>query len=59
MNRPVAETGSAMLNAGGDFIDVAIALEVNWLWGETFVSFDKKPVSCDTHAFNESAGSFL
>jgi predicted nucleic-acid-binding protein len=43
-NRPAAEAGLAVLEAGGDFADGAIAFEGQWLGGETFVSFDKKAV---------------
>jgi predicted nucleic-acid-binding protein len=45
VNRPAAEAGLAMLDAGGDFADGLIAFEGKWLGGETFVSFDKKAVS--------------
>ena len=45
MNRPAVETGLAVLNAGGDFADGAIAYEGNWLGAEEFVSFDAKAVS--------------
>ena len=45
INRPAAEAGLAMLEAGGDFADGVIAFEGRWLGGETFVSFDKKAVS--------------
>lgn len=45
MNRPAVEAGLALLEAGGDFADGAIAYEGNWLGGETFVSFDKKAVA--------------
>jgi len=45
MNRPAAELGLAVLEAGGDFADGVIAFEGAWLGGETFVSFDKKAVS--------------
>ncbi len=45
MNRPAAELGLAVLEAGGDFADGAIAYEGAWLGGETFVSFDKKAVT--------------
>jgi predicted nucleic-acid-binding protein len=41
-NRPAVEAGLAMLDAGGDFADGAIAYEGYWLGGETFVSFDRK-----------------
>jgi predicted nucleic-acid-binding protein len=43
-NRPTVEAGLAMLDAGGDFADGAIAYEGKWLGAETFVSFDKKAV---------------
>ena len=45
MNRPVAEAGLALLEAGGDFADGVIAHEGRWLGGETFVSFDRKAVT--------------
>ena len=45
VNRPAAEAGLAMLEAGGDFADGVIAHEGSWLGGETFVSFDKKAVA--------------
>jgi predicted nucleic-acid-binding protein len=45
VNRPAAELGLALLDAGGDFTDGAIAYEGAWLGGETFVSFDKKAVT--------------
>lgn len=45
VNRPAAEVGLAMLEAGGDFADGVIAHEGNWLGGETFVSFDRKAVA--------------
>jgi len=45
VNRPAAEAGLSMLDAGGDFADGVIAHEGNWLGGETFVSFDKKAVA--------------
>jgi predicted nucleic-acid-binding protein len=44
-NRPAAEAGLAVLDAGGDFADGVIAYEGSWLGGQTFVSFDKKAVS--------------
>ena len=44
MNRPAVEAGLALLEAGGDFADGAIAHECKWLGGETFVSFDRKAV---------------
>jgi predicted nucleic-acid-binding protein len=45
VNRPAAELGLAVLEAGGDFADGVIAYEGAWLGGETFVSFDKKAVT--------------
>jgi predicted nucleic-acid-binding protein len=44
INRPAAEAGLAMLDAGGDFADGVIAYEGTWLGAETFVSFDKRAV---------------
>lgn len=44
-NRPAAEAGLALLEAGGDFADGVIAWDGNFLGGEKFVSFDKKAVS--------------
>jgi len=43
-NRPAAEAGLALLDAGGDFADGVIGYEGSWLGAETFVSFDKKAV---------------
>jgi predicted nucleic-acid-binding protein len=43
-NRPAVEAGLAMLEAGGDFADGAIAYEGRWLGADTFVSFDAKAV---------------
>lgn len=43
-NRPAAEAGLAMLDAGGDFADGVIAYEGNWLGADTLVSFDRKAV---------------
>ena len=45
VNRPAAEAGLAVFEAGGDFADGAIAYEGHWLGGETFVSFDRKAVA--------------
>jgi len=45
LNRPVVEAGLALLEAGGDFADGAIAYEGAWLGGQTFVSFDKQAVA--------------
>ena len=42
VNRPAAEAGLALLEAGGDFADGVIAYEGNWLGAETLVSFDEK-----------------
>jgi predicted nucleic-acid-binding protein len=44
VNRPAAEAGLALLDAGGDFADGVIAYEGSWLGAETFVSFDRKAV---------------
>ena len=44
VDRVAAEAGLAMLDAGGDFADGAIACEGRCLGGDTFVSFDKKAV---------------
>jgi predicted nucleic-acid-binding protein len=43
-NRPVADAGLAMLDAGGDFAHGVIAYEGRLLGAETFVSFDAKAV---------------
>lgn len=44
VNRPAAEAGLALLDAGGDFADGVIAYEGSWLGADTLVSFDKKAV---------------
>lgn len=44
MNRPAVEAGLALLEAGGDFADGAMAYEGTWLGGESFISFDKQAV---------------
>lgn len=44
VNRPAADAGLAVLDAGGDFADGVIAYEGSWLGAEAFVSFDKKAV---------------
>lgn len=44
VNRPAAEAGLALLEAGGDFADGVIAYEGSWLGADTFVSFDRKAV---------------
>nr|WP_302055765.1 type II toxin-antitoxin system VapC family toxin [Burkholderia gladioli] len=45
VNRPAAEAGLTLLEAGGDFADGVIAYDGTWLGADTFVSFDKKAVS--------------
>jgi len=45
VNRPAAEAGFEILEAGGDFADGVIAFEGEWLGGDVFVSFDKKAVA--------------
>ena len=45
VNRPAAEAGLEILEAGGDFADGVIAFEGEWLGGDVFVSFDKKAVA--------------
>ena len=44
VNRPAAEAGLALLDAGGDFADGVIAYEGSWLGADTFVSFDRRAV---------------
>jgi predicted nucleic-acid-binding protein len=44
VNRPAAEAGLALLEAGGDFADGVIVYEGSWLGAETLVSFDKNAV---------------
>ncbi len=44
VNRPAVDAGLALLDAGGDFADGAIAYEGSWLGGDVFVSFDKRAV---------------
>jgi len=44
MNGPAVEAGLAVLEAGGDFADGAIAYEGRWLGADAFVSFDRKAV---------------
>jgi predicted nucleic-acid-binding protein len=44
VNRPAAEAGLALLDAGGDFADGVIAHEGSWLGADSFVSFDKMAV---------------
>lgn len=43
-DRPAVEAGLAMLAAGGDFADGAIAFDGRRLGGEVFTSFDRKAV---------------
>ena len=45
VNRPAAEAGLAVQEAGGDFADGVIAYEGHWLGAQTFVSFNKKAVA--------------
>ena len=45
VNRPAAEAGLDILEAGGDFADGVIAFEGEWLGADAFVSFDKKAVA--------------
>jgi predicted nucleic-acid-binding protein len=45
VNRPAAEAGLQILEAGGDFADGVIAYEGEWLGAGVFVSFDKKAVA--------------
>jgi predicted nucleic-acid-binding protein len=45
VNQRAVEAGLAVLGAGGDFADGAIAYEGLQLGGEVFASFDKKAVS--------------
>jgi predicted nucleic-acid-binding protein len=45
VDRPAAEAGLAMLIAGGDFADGAIAHDGRWLGGEEFLSFDRRGVA--------------
>jgi predicted nucleic-acid-binding protein len=45
VDRPAADAGLALFDAGGDLADGLIAYEGNWLGGDTFVSFDTKAVA--------------
>ncbi len=45
VNRPAAEAGLEILEAGGDFADGVISFEGEWLGGDVFVSLDKKAVA--------------
>ena len=44
MNRPAVAAGLAVLDAGGDFADGAIAFEGRGLGGDVFASFDRQAV---------------
>lgn len=44
-DRPAIEAGLALMQAGGDFADGAIAHEGRWLGGDEFLSFDRKAVA--------------
>lgn len=44
VDRPAAEAGLVLLDAGGDFADGVIAHEGRSLGGDIFVSFDRKAV---------------
>ena len=44
VNRPAAEAGLDLLDAGGDFADGVIAFEGRWGGADAFVSIDKKAV---------------
>jgi predicted nucleic-acid-binding protein len=53
VNRPAAEAGLAMLDAGGDFADGVIAYDGKWLGADSFVSFDRKAVKLlEEHGFS-------
>jgi predicted nucleic-acid-binding protein len=45
VNRPAAEAGLEVLEAGGDFADGVVAFEGAWLGADAFVSFDRKAVA--------------
>ena len=45
LDRPAAEAGLALLEAGGDFADGVIAHDGQWLGGDVFVSFDRQAVA--------------
>jgi predicted nucleic-acid-binding protein len=44
VNRPAAEAGLALLDAGGDFADGIIAYDGKWLGADAFLSFDRRAV---------------
>ena len=41
-DRPAAEAGLALLEAGGDFADGVMAHAGKWLGGQVFMTFDRK-----------------
>lgn len=45
VDRPAADAGLAILEAGGDFADGVIAFEGRRLGGEVFVTFDRRAAS--------------
>lgn len=45
VDRPAADAGLAILEAGGDFADGIIAFEGRRLGGEVFVTFDRQAAS--------------
>ena len=44
VNRPGADAGLSVHDAGGDFADGVIAFEGKWLGADDFVSFDRQAV---------------
>lgn len=44
-DRPAAEAGLRVMEAGGDFADGVLAYQGEWLGGSEFVSFDRKAVT--------------
>ena len=44
VDRPAAEAGLTLLEAGGDFADGTICFEGSWLGADSFVSFDREAV---------------
>jgi len=44
LNRPAANAGLTMLDAGGDFAGGVIAHDGSWLGADCFVSFDKQAI---------------
>ena len=45
LDRAAVEVGLLQLEAGGDFADAVIALQGQWLGGDTFLSFDRQAVA--------------